>query len=172
MKLLPITIAGPTIAPLVGGRVKRLRITPNARGELAEVDVGDLLWIREPFAFQAKWDDHTPTRAIEAGAVVHFTGTLARGGPAMLGLGKARGAQNLPLIGHRYHLQVIAVSIEPLQRTPEKDMRDEGYASRNAWVDAWDRSVSKYGPGLTWSDNPDIPVIAIELHKRPAPTDG
>jgi hypothetical protein len=78
----------------------------------------------------------------------------------------------LPFAGHRHHLVVTAVVCEPLQSIAEREMRAEGFAGRNAWVDAWDREAARHasgGAGFAWSDDPAIPVIDIVLHKRPAP---
>lgn len=167
MKILPITVTEPTLAPLLASRLFAL---DRPIGALAELQPGDLLWLREPFYFKAALDHLSPNQAVElAKAVPNFAEGLVRGGAAMLGLGKRRAARTLPRALHRYHLAVTAIARRPLQAKPQAEMRAEGFASPAHWVDAWDRAAKAF-KRASWSENPDVLRIEFALQRRPAPT--
>lgn len=171
MTIRKITIVEPQITRITLGRLTAL--CRPAAGELAALEAGDLLWVREPFRFKAKYDDFKPTDCVELDQLPHFTGGMAESEIPRLNLGKPRPARNLPKSCHRQHLEVTGVTPRPLQTMTGAEAKAEGFEGLAQWIDAWDRNISGYYSSgkVKWDDNPEVLFITFIRHNRPAPAD-
>lgn len=167
MKILPISFTAPLFTRIRAGEIVQTR---RPRGLFDKLQHGDLLWMREPFHLDARFDDVSPSQALTMvpGQRIAFT---ADGAPAAP-FGRRRFARELPRIAHRAHLVVGLVRLERLHDVTDADARAEGYPDRAAYRTAWDelhapgtRTIT--GDATRWSDNPAVTVIAFTFAAAP-----
>jgi len=157
MRILPISLTEPTLAPIRGLRLGTIR---RPAGLLSSCRAGDRLWVREPFHLGAAFDAFSPTAAIARGATPRF----AIDGPAE-GVGRRRFAREMPRDCHRLHLVLTAVRLEPLPDISEETAMAETRLSRQAFAQAWDeenrpaRNIT--GARVRWADNPKVTVLTF-----------
>lgn len=167
MKLLPITLRETQLRMIVDGDQVMLR---RPVGMLSRAAKGDRLWIREPFAFEPRFDHLSPTAAASLGArPIFLTDADARA----RNIGATRFARNLPRACHRWHLQVLDAFEQQLQDIDEDDARAEGCSDRRAFAAHWNRVHASDGRSITgarirWADNPRVIAIRFTLVRHPA----
>jgi hypothetical protein len=162
----PIAILRPTVRNVASGKCTRLRRVAN--GALGKLEPGDRLWLREAFYLNALFDDVSPHQAADAHAWPRFERDLPPG-PNPMGLGKHRGARLLLRAWHRAHLVVVAVERQRLQDITDAEIVADGFASRAAWAQAWDRGVDWFSKGRAWAGNPEVVVFDFRFVAEPLP---
>jgi hypothetical protein len=181
VKVRPVSLLMPTLGAIVRGRCMHLRRV--ACGALGQVEPGDLLWIREAFYLDARFDQASPTLALKLNAWPVFErdywpkittgGAIERPGiPKPRGLGKRRPAGALKKEWHRSHLVVQAVERQRLHAITDAEIRAAGYATRAAFAGDWSRytAAGMFGrAGTAWADNPTVAVFTIGYVDAPAP---
>lgn len=165
MTARPITVREPTIAALSSGKVGRLR--RPARGLLSRCLPGEVLWVREPFHFEARFDHLAPTVAVAKGAKPLFATDFPEGAiPA--GTGKRQFARNLPRVCHRQHLEIVSIEPQQLHAITDEEIAAEGFTSREAYAAEWDRNLSLNGRELEWVRNPAVITLTFRHFSVPA----
>lgn len=177
----PLILRQPTLGAVMAGRCTVLR--RQARGALAAIQPGDLLWIREPFRLDRKWDRFSPTAADMLGARCYHAERLPD--PAAFldndqppgvdaPLGAERPARNLLRVWHRHHCLVTAIRTERLRDVTNAEIEAAGFATRAEFARDWNRGAAISGPvdrlGLGWSANPPVIVLGLLYVPAPVPT--
>jgi hypothetical protein len=171
----PFALLEPTLGNVMAGRCTRLcRVAAGSLGDLAP---GGLLWLREAFHLNARFDGVSPTTALMHRAWPAYAHDFWRK-PVPEGLGKRRSARELKREWHRAHLVVTAVARQPLQAITEAEARAEGYRDRFDFAVAWNTNNAVGLPigrgGRAWEDDPEVIVfdvrfVAAALPPRPHP---
>lgn len=167
MKLLPITLRETQLRMIADGDQTMLR---RPVGMLSRAAKGDRLWIREPFAFEPRFDHLSPTAAASMGARTIF---LTEAAARAHNIGCTRFARNLPRACHRWHLRVLDAFEQSLQDIDDADAREEGCADRRHFAAHWNRVHASDGRSITggrirWADNPRVVAIRFTLIRHPA----
>lgn len=108
--------------------------------------IGDTLWVRETWR----------TSASDARHVIYAADVSAYERDEK---GPWRPSIHMPRWASRLTLRVTDVRVERAQDITEEAARAEGFASRDAFAEAW---TAIYGAG-SWRDNPWVWVVAFEV---------
>lgn len=167
MKTLPISFTAPLVARIRAGEIVQTR---RPRGLFDKLQPGDLLWLREPFHLDQRFDHVSPSQALTMFPDQRIAFTADGTPPEHFG--RRRFARELPRIAHRAHLRVGLVRLEQLHNVTDADARAEGYPDRAAYRTAWDelhapgtRTIT--GDATRWADNPAVTVIAFTFIDQP-----
>lgn len=166
-----ISLLAPQVRAITLGRQRTLRRLPVER--LSKAKIGDRLWVREPWAFPAYWNDYSPTSAMAIGATPAQAIYLADG-PTPAECGRARYAREMPRVLSRYVLEIIDRGAERLQDIDDDAARLEGYVGdgrhltpRLAFAAGWDRARAAWLPSEhardRWANNPSVVVLRFRL---------
>lgn len=165
MKTMPVTVGFPQIRNLMSGEMTTL-LRPRAQ-RLSMLRPGDLLWVREPWCFDARFEWNTPLSALTLGAKPIFLADFAPDG-LPLEAGKPRIAYTLPRACHRQHLKVTSVETMRLHDLADAAIEAQGFDNPEDWAHAWNRSLSVSGPGRNrFEDNPLVLAIHFARIARP-----
>ena len=169
----PISIRRPEIDALVAGTMS-VMIRPI--GKLADLPIGALLWVREPFYLPRRFAHLRPTAAAETPgcapvfAADHSPAWFSVHGP---GLGARRYARELPKAWHRQHLRIRSIERLPLHDVAEADMVEAGFKDRELFRIRWDEEV-RFAIGVPdkanyFRANPEVLRIAFDRIDAPLP---
>lgn len=166
----PISLRQPAIGAFIRGTLCRIR--RPLPGIYANARPGDVVWIREPFHLDAKWNGMAPTAAIGLGAHVTFAADLEFGQAQEQGLGPERAARTLPRAVHRQSARICAVERQRLQAITNQEAQAEGYHSRRDWAVAWDVSLMGFSTkhdSRLWQRDPTVLVLTLDRIDAPLP---
>ena len=153
---------------ILKGHAKQIRMRPAAMAD--RLKPGDLVWLREPYAFLQRADRFAPTVWIAGSqwpSAVHFLAD----GPKPAEFGVTRFARTLPRQLSRAFIRVDQIETAPVQRWSPDDAAALGM-SRDDFITAWGaaaRAVASFGgdpAGLRWADNPDVRIITFRLVRQ------
>lgn len=170
---LPLTVITPTIAPLLAGKVTRLR---RPQGRLSTLKPGDRLWIREQVLLPRAFDHVSPTQAHERGATPVYAADHADlPDYATADLGKKRFAREMVKHWHRAHLIVTHIALERLHDTPPEEWAEQGFTSIDHYAAGWDAGLTLNQGGrnkscpLHWRANPAVIAFTFTFVPHPLP---
>jgi hypothetical protein len=130
----------------------------SAVADCAPYAIGDILWVRESFAFPHKFDGHK-LKHIPSDARVHYAATESRGGLLW------RSSIFMPLWASRITLEITGIRCERLQDINAENARKEGMRSfppvftvRQSFASVWEK-INGYG---AWDKNPWVWVIEFQ----------
>lgn len=168
MKVRPISILAPQIHLISAGLLTRL-FRPGG-GHLDALRPGDLLWVREHFHLDRRFDNVSPLQAAGRGATPVFCGGQI--GDTSLSIGRRRFARELPRIWHRQHLAITGCSHRSLGTITDAEIAAQGFALRSSFAEAWDLNLSLAKSGRDsahlWRRNPTVLVLDFERVAMPA----
>lgn len=161
----PLAFRNPELAALETG----LRVFRRlADGALADCKPGDLLWIREPYFLDRRYDGHRPTTALNLNARPTFLADVGFH-HCDKALGRVHPARELCRPWHRRHLVVRRVTREQLRDITAADLAAAGYRDHEHFAELWNRDISMRGCGARWIDNPVVLRAEFDLVERPVP---
>lgn len=160
----PITLSPPQLGSVASGRCTALRKPAGGALERALTRSHQpvrQLWIREPFYLPRLHGGMRPLEAVALGAKPIFPEDAAGAdvGPRCI-------AYTLPRAWHRRHLWVLGFERQRLQAITDAEIRDEGWEGREAYAEAWDRTLMVGGSvasnPVRWAANPEVLVVRFE----------
>lgn len=164
----PISLREPQLPRLLAGTLTALRRPWT--GLTRSLAPGQLLWVREPFVLDRKWDGLSPTSAAGLGAQPQFVWSTDRPDPAILAAGRPRMARELLRAWHRQHLVLVSIERQRLQAISEQEIRAEGFVSRAGFIAAWDRNLSlAKADEHCWNADPTVAVLHFIRVATPLP---
>lgn len=162
----PLTLRDPSLSAFMAGTMTT--VLRPLRGMYTRCQPGERLWIREPFRLPRYLNAMAPTVVRDrTEARPTFETDLVRGQVECEDLGPCRFARNLPRAWHRQHAVIVAVEPFPLARLTDADARAEGYRSREAWGEAWDKGIALSFSAPLFATGGD--VLRIQLRRVPHP---
>ena len=140
---------------------------------------GDLLWVREGWRTERKFDEMNGTQLrehfrqpfIDCPIAYDAGGAFALESNPVKIPGRLRAARYMPRWASRIDQKLTKVSLEPLQKITEADARAEGveaavgsvvetHAHRVAFQSLWD-SINGKRPDCDWDSNPFVWVLEV-----------
>lgn len=120
---------------------------------------GDTLYVRECFVLPARWNDHSPTEAVQlsrAEGTVLLPMYPATENPKCTYDGaRSRPSIHLPRVLSRVVLDLLEVRPERLHQIDEDDAVAEGVGSRDEFAGLWDSlNATRFDGAASWSKNP------------------
>lgn len=126
-----------------------LTVTPYAR-------VGDVLWVREAFAFHRDLDDMKPSEVDPW--LTWYKADLQPDDSKPADAGRWRSPLHMPFWAARLHLDVTRVACERLHAITDAGAVAEGYRSRRQFRAAWDGLNAHRAP---WDTNPLVWAVTF-----------
>lgn len=144
--------------------------------------VGDVLWVRETWRADARFDHKSPSEITSAHPNITY---LATSGPDYFNVeGKTRVSIHMPRRFSRLTLKVTGVKVQRLQEITDKEALNEGVEAAVAPVAGQDICIDgEYWPGgprrmfkqlwdsinekrgFSWDDNPWVAAYTFKVHK-------
>lgn len=121
---------------------------------------GDLLYVREAYRLDAKWDFFSPSEVVEQTIdfPIYFEADQSACSPSV---GRYRHARFMPKVFSRICLEVTDLRAEQLQDITWEDVRAEGFGNITELSVYWDKL---HGPG-SWDANPWVWVVKFKNFK-------
>jgi len=166
----PISFVVEQVTGLIDGTRTANR---RPRSRLGKFAPGDQLWVREPFHLPVAFDRLSPLQFVANGSGEILWGTDAIGAaPRTLArFGRRRFAREMPRALHRFHVILQSVRTEQLHAIDDAGAQAEGFASRTAFIAAWDplfkSGFSITGDLVAWADNPLVDVLTFKFVAAP-----
>jgi len=165
MSTYPITIIEPQIALVTSGALDCLW---RVGATMESLDVGDLLWVREPYYLRKSFSNISPTVAHQRGAEPYFATDFRPDMPsAQDWLSGRRVARTLLRVWHRQHLLVHATEERRLHTITDAEARAQGYQHLNHFMRSWDTNTMFAGRDARWAQNPLATIIHFQRIGEP-----
>lgn len=167
---LPIAFSDPLVRALLARTKTQTRRTHDK----LRYGVGDLLWVREAFAFDAYCDEKKPSEVNEGATVWYRASWTAAKDDIDAARGRWRPPMYMPRWASRITLRVTAARMERLQEITADDVVDEGFSPSEvpgigsdssfikAFAATWD-SLHAKNPERQWKENPVVCVYTFEV---------
>lgn len=159
MTVRPISLPAADVALIAHHR--RSSVRRLVQSQIGQVQVGDRLWVREPFHLEDSFNQVAPLVALDCGSERVW---YSSDGDPLPGLGPQRYARAMPRALSRLWLRVDAVRVGPLQSITADEALAEG-AYHRSWP-IGDIDVAGYAVGFAAARALGVAKDAIEAFRR------